>query len=130
MNTINLTLGDWSADGHGKTDTITISSSLTAKQLEAAYKRGCKKIGFDLTEEVAEQYENSILEEEVAEKLRAAGFKVEDIVGTYEGELDNLCVESFVVIWLFIVKLAKPDFEYKIINNADIKIGGYGLFGS
>lgn len=128
MNTINLVLGDWSHDGHGKSETVTIETNLTVKQIANAYKKGSKKIGFDLTEEVASEYEDSSLPIDVVDSLNDAGFDVEKEVGMYNDELDSLDTDNFVKIYLFIVGVGAPSFKYKIVHNVDINIGGYGLF--
>lgn len=129
MNHItNLVLGDWSGDGHDKSDVETISSNLTTEQIESAYKKGSKKLGFDLIEEVACDYEDSSLPEDIVAMLNVAGFKVEHEVGTFDGKLDNLCTDSFLSIFLFVVRIGNPAFMCKPVHTQTINIGGYGLY--
>lgn len=57
--TIELKLGDWSHDGHGITESIYISSNISTLKLKKAYKLGAKILGFDFSEIVARNYEDS-----------------------------------------------------------------------
>ncbi len=133
-NTISLVLGDWSHDGHGHTDTVVILSNLTNKQIESAYKKGTKKVGFDFIKDVASDYEDSKISEEQLNKLISLGLKGWDKVGD-ESDEDALYLytEAYADIYLFIVKLGNEEFEYKILEgelNPEIHIGGYGMYGN
>lgn len=124
--TLNLILGDWSHDGHEKTETITIKTNLSKEQIKSAYIKGSNLIGVDLIDEVAAEYEDSTLSLEYLEKFKKAGFEPnEDMF--YKGfyELDT---EEYTNLYFFVLKKGNENFEYEIIENEDIDIGGYGLF--
>lgn len=136
----SLVLGDWSDDGHGKTDITSIKSNLDPDQIMEAYKKGSKKLGFDFINEVAADYEDSAIDANQLQKLVDAGLDIEksfqDDYSIKEAKeaLENeqragLWVDSYRNIFLFIVKLGNDKFEYEIDNNAQLNIGGYGLFG-
>lgn len=144
-NVISLVLGDWSGDGHSKTDTIVIMSSLNKKDVEKAYKNGTKKLGFDFINEVCEEYEDRLLPKDKLELLMKSGFKASDFGYKSKYELKELkdaledeCspglglwIDTFPKIYLFIVKLGNEDFKYRILEGAEnpsINIGGYGLY--
>jgi hypothetical protein len=134
-HTINLIVGDWSHDGHNMTDTVTIHSNLNVKELEAAYKKGAKKIGVDPTKEIAEEYEDNKISKEAYDKLVTHGFDVKDLIDVpdpdeSEDSYDLYSSEAFSEIWLFVAKTGNPDFEYEMLEESDnsINIGGYGLF--
>jgi hypothetical protein len=131
-NTISLVLGDWSGDGHEKTETIVLRSNLTNKQIEDAYKKGTNKVGFDFIRTIANEYEDNVISAEKLDALIELGLKDFDRIGDDTDEDDyNLDTDSFADIYLFIVKLGNEDFEYKILvgeSNPEIRIGGYGLF--
>lgn len=122
MNTLNLVLGDWSGDGHSKTDTVTIETNLSKKEVWEAYSAGAKLIGVDLCNSVAAEYEdNKICRDDVA-KFADAG---------YECEIDDynsIYTEEFTALFLFTVSKGRPDFVYEICKNQDLHIGGYGLY--
>lgn len=125
-NIISLVMGDRSGDGHGKTDTVIIKSNLSKKDLEKAYKKAIKIIGFDLAE-VASEYEDNYISEKLYLKLKKAGF-TEDY-GESEDEKYQIFSEAYADIYLFFIKIGEPKFEYEIVDSSNsINIGGYGLF--
>lgn len=146
MPNVEFVIGDWSRDGHNQSESFVYECNLTRSQIINAYNRGAKLIGFDLVSDVADDYKDNRISWENLQKLRAAGFKSElDCELTpEEAERENtskyytyesgayLDVESFMEIYLFFVRTGDSSFEYKLAvqDNNDIKIGGYGLFGS
>lgn len=133
---ISLVLGDWSGDGHSKTDIVNISSNLSKKEIEKAYSLGTKKIGFDLINDVCADYEDNNLSAEHWEILKKFGYKEDNIPGDPVDEKDDhagilVWSDGFVDLYLFIVKLGNDTFQGKILEEKDnptIRIGGYGLF--
>ena len=93
------------------------------------YRLGAKKIGFDLSEEVAEEYEDNVLSAQYLSKLKKSGF---DETALYESvEQDgsiSLYSEDYVKIWFHFVKVGNPSFIQEPIKTKSISIGGYGLF--
>lgn len=132
MNIISLIIGDRSGDGHGKHEKIVIVSNLSNKEIEAAYKKGVKKIGFDLLEECSDFEDNTISFDKI-EKMNKLGFdyKLEYVDDDY-GEDDKFAhvySEEWKQMYLFFVKAGNPDFNFVEIDpSSDIHIGGYGLF--
>ena len=140
-NTINLVLGDWSDDGHGKTETIVISTNLSKEEIEKGYKAGTKKVKKDFIKNYCSEYESNSMPFKDAKLFEKHGIS---FVGceTYEGEdydphypydpdAENFIIfdcSQFASIYLQIVKLGNPEFTYEIVTNSDIKIDGYGLF--
>lgn len=45
MNIFKLDLGDWSDDGHGKTETFYIQTDATLEEIQLAYVAGCNTHG-------------------------------------------------------------------------------------
>jgi hypothetical protein len=136
-HTINLVIGDWSDDGHGKKDKFTIKCNLDKKALEKAYKKGVKKVGVDITSDVAHEYEDSTISKEDWDKLLKAGMKADevgevDIPDHLDGQSDRIFIwpDAFADIWLFVAKAGNPKFEFEhvIATASNINIGGYGLF--
>jgi hypothetical protein len=142
-NEITLVLGDWSDDGHGKTDIQIIRSNLDHKALLKAYNKGSKKLGFNFIDDDCADYEDGSLPRDHLVKLMEHGLKLEDIFDTdydlkkardlLEDEQSEdgigLWVDSFSAIFLFIAKLGNKDFEYGFVREGSrLNIGGYGLF--
>jgi len=53
-----IVLGDWSEDGHGKSEKVLIDSNIPMEEIQEAYKKSCKKTGFDFSENVCCEYED------------------------------------------------------------------------
>lgn len=127
MNNLKIIVGDWSKDGHNQTEEFTIESSLNEKQLWKAYEAGTKIIGFNLVEDVAHDYEDDMLSLEKINLLKDHGY--ENLDGDEDMEEGiSLYPDFHLDIFLFIVKLGHPSFEYKELEAAELHIGGYGLF--
>lgn len=142
-NRTTLVMGDWSDDGHGKTDLTIINSNLAREQILKAYKKASKKLGFDLTKDICADYCDSHIPVDCLKALVQNGLDLDKVFDTdydvkearqaMEGENSEdvaLWPHSFIEIFLFIVKLGNQDFEYEIVESdaATINIGGYGLF--
>lgn len=142
---VTLVLGDWSDDGHGKTDIVIINSNLDAKELMTAYKKASKKLKFNFINDVATEYEDSLLPREGLQTLIDNGLDLKTVFDTdydlkeaqkvlegKESEEDgvSLWTDSYTAIFLFIVKLGNPEFEFRFTDSEEsqINIGGYGLF--
>ena len=136
-----LVAGDWSDDGHGKTDMAVIRSNLDSEQIGEAYEAGSKKLGFNFIDEVAADYEDSSIDLEKLKALVDAGMsiketfkyeydikEVEKVLADEDPEGYHLWAETYRDIYLFIVKLGNDDFRYEFSQGNTINIGGYGLF--
>lgn len=151
-----LILGDWSDDGHGKTQTITVDHNLAdAKSLKAAFVAGEKILGINF-EEIAEGYEEPWIPEDILEVLIAHKL-LEEVATNSNGEpLDgrhwklvpktafsgvdyayeydekvNINPELYAALYMAIAQLGKPSLEFTAPKNSydnRINIGGYGLF--
>lgn len=124
MSLININLGDWSDDGHGKTSDNYFNCSHERKDVVAAYKKGCKKLGFVLHEEVASDYEDSKLDEDYYEKFVALGF-----TGTFE-DLDYMQSEDLVELFIFTVQLGNSAIQFTpAVSEVQEMFGYAGLSG-
>jgi len=126
-NIINLVIGDWSDDGHGKTHTVTVKSNLLKENIDRAYLEGVKKIGVDISE-YCEDYEDTLVPMEALKKLETAGFDLYTLDGYGEDEEFGIWYEDFAKIWMFIAKTGNPDLILVPADPNSINIGGYGLF--
>lgn len=128
--TISLTLGDWSDDGHGKTEVFVIKSNLTSAEINDAYTFGTKILGFDLSEDVASDYEDSTISDENVQILAANGFDMTMCSKSKKGNY-HLDGETFRDVWLHIAYLGNKDFLWEAMGREqlpNLNIGGYGLF--
>jgi len=121
---INLVLGDWSNDGHGRTTTFNIFTNLSKDEIDQAYKLGTNHLGIDFCDEICD-HDSTILPIEVYDKLRKNGYTGK--FKLYKGEIYP-DIDDFVDIYLFLVKLGNPKFKYMNISDNPLYIGGLGFF--
>lgn len=129
-----VTVGDWSDDGHGKTDTYLINSSLSKDDMEKkAYKAGCEVIGFDMVDTLCEGYEEGSIEKETVEAFALSGLDLLALADKWDreeyAEHGGLSVRDlWVQMWLHVCRLGASDLV-AVVAAGNINIGGYGLRG-
>jgi len=156
MNKMYLVLGDWSSDGHGKSEKVLVESNKTVREIQDAYKASCRLTGVsfngnddftglerDWKEEdkyhIATEYEQGWeVSDEAKQALRAAGYDV-DKHFSFGMDEDNDVI--FLHRWTEFVKLSLPDLvinklpedkSIPVINgywddNLNVQFG-YGLY--
>lgn len=132
MNKINFIVGDWSGDGHDKTEDVWIDSNKTIQEIKDAYDKSCELTKLTFEEKngfygIADNYEDNELSDEVIEIFTKFNCPLLERV---KNENNFLYPEIFAEIWFWFVSLSLPDFEYKVVrdNTPTIRGYGYGLF--
>jgi hypothetical protein len=148
-NTFKLVIGDWSDDGHGKSDFIYFKTDFTEVEIKAAYLEAVAKCGVGLHrarkgeshESILDEYEARTFPLELKQKMEAAGVDFSKVGGSeiIVGEWGDLGAPGVARLFLELVKAARPHFTYEIINDQvpcingfwseDFNIGfGYGIY--
>jgi hypothetical protein len=130
---MKLNLGDWSNDGHGKTDTYIIDANISADLIKEGYIRSCKmtkvsfhdvhdrSLGLDPdTIPVCANYEEHGIPVKAIERLKEHGLDpdliLEDTSWISPDELAKLIMEF--------IKLSVPGLDYRIVDDLP-NINGY-----
>ena len=74
--TVKIVLGDWSDDGHGKTDTTVVTlrgDDVSDVALNASYRAAVEETGIDLMKDVFARYEDSTFDMSTVENVWKAG---------------------------------------------------------
>jgi len=123
--TIGLVVGDWSGDGHSRTETITFECSHRYTDVQKAFEKGSNILGFDITKSLCADYEDGSISEACLETLEKNG-----IYANYDGDSDDatLSPEPFAELYMDIAKLGNKDITYSLEYPDTINIGGCGLF--
>lgn len=131
-----LNLGDWSGDGHEKSDKILLESNFPVEVVQQAYKDSCKLTGVQfngnddytgverdwekrMDMEILTEYESTDITKEQFKCLYEHGLRVE-MLATWNGEepIDYaemndegyfVSTEAFVPLWIWFVTLSKKD---------------------
>lgn len=127
MYTFQYTVGDWSDDGHGKTDVFILESSVEADVLKEAFTAGVKCIGHDVTS-MCEGYEENTIPEEVAQAFIDVGVSLDE---ADDGEV-WLAPDALMDMIIATIKAGDPTITLEIIRCVDLvhTIGstGYGCY--
>lgn len=140
-HTITLTVGDWSGDGHDKTDVIVFKTNKTANEIEQSYHAAVKMTNLDLKAQ-CKDYEDSQFKPEFVKACMEIFANQPDAMAlfgdedsSYVEEGGDMYVESeqFAELYLFIARMMLSDLEWQVQSNdysKNINVGGYGLFWS
>lgn len=128
MTTLEIVMGDWSNDGHGRTEKVVISTDFTREEVEKAFKAGVEKTGFDITTH-CEDYEDGSVPNALYDYFDKAGVEYGNIREDNEST-QGIGYDDFVKIWFKTCEIGNPDFKYTQVSHYEneIRIGGYGLF--
>ena len=148
MSRLNLVIGDWSDDGHGKTDAILVETNVSTAELIEAHKKGLLKV--PAFKNCCVNYEEGHISLELAHQLLEAGLNPEDFLTDPcyrwdeaaqdlvecpwdhpdNEELLFTYSEGFAKLYMEICRLGDPLITYSFLDDEfdQIKIGGYGLF--
>ena len=134
-----LVLGDWSDDGHGKTNKVLLLANKTVKEIQDAYKASCKLTGmsFNHNEDytglnrdystakkytIVTEYDDSFINNTCKEICLRFGFNEEqfDTENKLMARFDwHLHAANFVPFWTWFVKLSLPDLEIDVSSRPD-----------
>lgn len=126
-----VVIGDWSDDGHGKSDKFVFKGNYPVETLRQAYKDSCKLTGVQFNHNqdytgieidknlpyqmrwgeedkrrVCTEYGNNFIDMFAYNILKEFGLDV-------EGCDEEIDIERFVEILLSFIKLSLPDFQYE-----------------
>lgn len=124
-----LVLGDWSGDGHGKSEKVLVESNKTVKEIQNAYKASCRLTGVSFNGNddftglkrdwkegkkyhIATEYEQVWdVSDEAKQALRTAGYDVDKHFAFGMDEDEDQIEDNDVIflhIWTEFVKLSLP----------------------
>lgn len=125
-----------SDDEESNHDSFMIESNLSASEIEEAYEKAKEKLGFDWISDICAGDYDRRLPLEKFQKLFTLGVIKDNESDYWERCRDkDYYIESpliFADLYLKIIKLGNPNFEYKYLNNSElesIEIGGHGFYG-
>lgn len=149
MYKFELELGDWSDDGHGKTEDYLIHSNKPVEDVRESYFKAVGLTGINFGGEVCSDYGDGELDLDLYEKFKELGYVFDEEKWDIEFNSKNICdsiyVErsAFMDLALWFIKLGDSTLELKIIEKdpvdsfhfygfdekgRHIEFFGYGLF--
>jgi hypothetical protein len=147
---VKLVVGDWSHDGHEKTESHVFE--ISTDNLNRDYALGVDILEIEHGTTIrnslsilCSDYVDDTLPVELRNKLRKSGINFEEmgdaavlgkwcwdkekgVSGYIETEDGTMSVDTFVNLYFQIARLGNPLLTWKPLDGETINIGGYGLF--
>lgn len=128
MHTFQMTIGDWSDDGHGKKETLTILSVVPHDEIYNAYLLSCKQAKIVFHDYVASSFEDDAYP---VEKFRELGCPEEFLLEDFVED-----PRHYFELFRWFCSLSTPGIEKlfdtnpNVVDLAHLIAGqfGYGLF--
>jgi hypothetical protein len=116
-----IVIGDWSSDGHEKSDQFTFECNAEEADIKKAYLQAVKRSGISLHRDkdatsICCEYEDNRLNEDVIEKLKEIGVDFTEI-HLEDEDGGTIVPEDVARLFFGMVKTQIPGFEYKLIEN-------------
>lgn len=137
-----LPIGDWSEDGHEKSDDVAIRTTNTKEAIQEAYIRfetethmtfdtNRTTIGLNRSDMIRllNSYGDRTLQPDVVQKLRDAGVDM-DCVSRYvekdeDGSMYFLDAKEVAVLFMECIKSQLPDFNYTLVKEHSTYLFGH-----
>lgn len=144
---IRFTIGDWSDDGHGKSQTYVVQANKPVEHLRELHLSSPDILGFDIGD-ICRNYGDSLLSPEIFEALtnhcipNPFSKLANNIDNIDDGDLYFDTPDELVQLWIDILKHLDKELEAEIVPDNDIpnmhwsgyrdgkhlNVPGYGLF--
>lgn len=118
-----ITIGDWSCDGHGRSEDFMVSSNMPVEAVREAHYKIKGATGIDI-ESICSEYEEDEIDEETVVTLKNMGFKFENSSGMGDGIVN---VPEMARLWIFLLQKADPTLELKIVECDTPRLQFYGF---
>lgn len=142
MYQFKLVIGDWSGDGHSRSESYLVRSNYPVEQVREAHFLIKEKTGIDI-ERICSEYQDSDIDKNVITKLLSLGFQFEydDVESPTQNDI-LFGAKEMAKLWVFLLQKADPNLSLEIIDfdiptlhfwgvdklSRHIGFVGYGLF--
>ncbi len=108
----------------GKKSTF-IQSNLSEEDLDNAYKKGSELMGFNLLEEYCQ--DDALIPESIITSFQEQKWEPQGLSKSGDEMFFVTRVKNWLDLYLIIVKMGNPKFEYRDWSCSSLDIKGYGL---
>lgn len=123
MHQFRLTIGDWSGDGHGRSEDFLVISNVPVERVREAHYKIRDATGIDI-ESICSEYEEDEIDEETVVALKEMGFEFENSTGMGDGIVN---VPEMARLWVFLLQKADPTLELSMIEDEIPRLQFYGF---
>ncbi len=142
MTLYQIVIGDWSNDGHGRTETYPVECNYKPQEVQRAIIRAEKKSGVYIMsrekDKILGKYEDNLLPRDKYMKLKEIGvnfaaFEDNDVVAEFaDGNEDaNITAKDCAILCLEMAKTQLVGLEYKFVELETLfgESGGFIGYG-
>ena len=104
MYQFHLSIGDWSGDGHGRSEDFTVASNAPVETVREAHYKIPEVTEVDI-ESICSEYGEDEIDAETVQVLKDMGFQFENSSGMGEGIVN---VPEMARLWIFLLQKADP----------------------
>lgn len=123
MYQFRLTIGDWSRDGHGRSEDFLVISNAPVESVREAHYKIKDATGIDI-ESICSEYEEDEIDGETVEVLKRMGFQFENSSGMGDGIVN---VPEMARLWVFLLQKADPTLELSMVEDEIPTLQFYGF---
>lgn len=140
LHDVRMIVGDWSGDGHEKTENFSIVSNRSQQEIVAAHDKTIKSLKYDPLSDL-DEYEVQFLSKKSINCFVELGVTWESIgwdvpspaLGRSSDVIDqsindDIGTEDVVALYMVLAAVSDPDLRYANRKSDYIHVGGYGIF--
>ena len=118
-----MTIGDWSGDGHGRSEDFLVVSNLPVERVREAHFQIEEATGVNI-EGICSAFEEDEIDPETVTKIKELGFCFENSSGMGDGIIS---VSEMAKLWVFLLMKADQELKLEIIedNTPTLHFFGY-----
>lgn len=113
MYQFHLSIGDWSGDGHGRSEDFTVASNAPVETVREAHYKIPEVTEVDI-ESICSEYGEDEIDAETVQVLKDMGFQFENSSGMGEGIVN---VPEMARLWIFLLQKADPSLKLEIKDD-------------
>lgn len=118
-----MTIGDWSCDGHGRSEDFVVSSNMPVEYVRETHYKIKDKTGVDI-ESICSEYEEEKLTRRLLTSLKSMGFQFENSSGL---GVESVSVREMAQLWIFLLQKVSPVLKLKIVEDDVPRLQFYGF---
>lgn len=122
MKKFIMTIGDWSGDGHEKSEDFTIESNLPVECVREAHFQIEEATGIKI-EDICSAYGEDEILPDIVDRLKGLGFHFDNSTGMGDGIVG---VREMARLWIFLLMKADPKLELRLVEDSLPHLHFYG----
>lgn len=116
MYSFIMSIGDWSGDGHEKSEDFIVSSTVPVEKVREAHYRIPEATGIDF-EAICSNYGDNCIDKQNMKALKELGFQFKDPTGLGDQVMDP---EEMARLWIFLLQKADSSLYLQLKRKEEL----------